>query len=191
VSFRNRSRALSDHIESCHSTAPETLPQAEDEYRAHLLDYARLEAEHRTKALTDGQDTFREVKQNRSGKKKYHCKVCNLHFQTTLSAMVAHREAHAKNKYTKVGLVKNTNCYRPEEHQVNGQTGKLFFGSDARLHKIILPPGTLLTADSLQCRNCKKYTVPYSSSRSLRSRAVAISKMNNHEEKCTPGSQKK
>ena len=119
--------------------------------------------------------------------KKFHCFHCKINIATSIGAMISHAKSHKDDDFIKIGAISSgsyKNVWRPEQHTYNSTTGKLFFGSDARLHEIRIPSTTPFNSESIFCRKCHSHPIIYSDNLSLAEKARSIEKMRTHEKKC-------
>ena len=94
---------------------------------------------------------------------------------------------HRDDDFIRIGAICSgsyKNVRRPEQHAYNIVSGKLFFGSDARLNDIRIPSTTPFNSDSIFCRKCLSHPIIYSDSLSLAEKARSVEKMRTHEKKC-------
>ena len=98
--------------------------------------------------------------------------------------MVAHALAHERDDFIKIAKIPNKNIWRPEQHTYNFTTGKMYYGSDARLERIVVPQASKAESDnSITCRKCKKYSRNVSGI-TLHAYAKYVGKMRDHEMAC-------
>ncbi|CAD7924551.1 unnamed protein product [Amoebophrya sp. A25] len=129
---------------------------------------------------------------------RYSCRDCDITFTTTEGAMRAHRQQHKNGDIIKIGQIKKSQrvwsgdalgavrtLYRPETHVMCKATGKPFFGSDARLTKIVVPPHCWANEkkDKLICKKCK-WELEYREEMTLQARAKRTEIYRKHIRKC-------
>ena len=76
--------------------------------------------------------------------------------------------------------------FRPQEHAFNKSTGKYFYGSDARLAKIVYQNGAIVDG-MLTCQKCRKFSIAISDNvevMSLHAQAHRVERFRKHELSC-------
>ena len=117
---------------------------------------------------------------------RYKCAICNLNYNTSIAAMVAHRDSHLNRKFIRVGKIKQgvrfKNEWRPIEHHYNRKTDSYAFAGSARLHCVI-PPNEIFSEGMLQCQKCN-FCVPFSTNLKVMSahmQSAAATKFTRHK----------
>ena len=109
--------------------------------------------------------------------------------QTTFCYSDQHKKTHEIDDIVKIGVITKGNLRgfpRPQEHAYNKQTGKYYFGTDARLSEIRFPTGGT-HENKITCKHCQKYTlhtVTESGEENIRSLALLVERFRDHVINC-------
>ena len=97
--------------------------------------------------------------------------------------MLQHARKHGSGEIVEVGekfRAKQT-YFVPDTHECCPCTGKMGFGGNARLHKVVLPTSIEVRDGTLCCRKCDEALCEYNESMKSQKKAAVIRYFEQHE----------
>ena len=190
---KNAELILNNHIDCVHLAEFQISDAADNEYKLLQNKFKKINAANKSSIIAENKKHFRVVKKtgpnsNKNKTQKYKCEYCNRNFATSVAAMIAHTKSHENSSFIKIGIInkgrKNKNSLRPMEHAYNKQTGKYFYGSDAKLHEILMPNNLSIDDGIIKCRKCQDFKLKYSNLMSNQKKSKIINSFEKHEYYC-------
>ncbi|CAD7966944.1 unnamed protein product [Amoebophrya sp. A25] len=210
-----RAAELIRHVEECHPIdRPEISPLAKALQLAAKEETREEYAAKKEKQRRGSEVCFyrlRSVGPKKKHRKKhperYHCRICDINFNTSWGSMKQHEACHHEGEPTKcyrlltvrrcsdIELGAVTNLLRPEQHMKNRTTGRVGPGAGVRLHKIFVPQQLrylFRRRKYLRCHKCSSWKILFNEEQmTLQALSSRVDRLRKHVRKCKKGVQKR